>query len=227
MGLNKRLGEDWYDELGQEYITNVLSNIGYHIGIGRYNGKKVIPEAGSELTFKAFRLTPYNSVKVVIIGQDPYHTQGVFNGVAFGNGFPNDPAGKIQPSLRNIVKELYRSYGDDSVIDYSLYTWAGQGVLLLNTAHTVVTGDAGSHLDLWFPFTKRVFDVLNKKDDLIWMLWGKKAQNYSKYIYNNTHTVLTAGHPSPLNRSDPFVGSGIFVKSDEILKTNKIKWVYE
>jgi uracil-DNA glycosylase len=148
----------------------------------------------------------------------------VFNGVAFGNGFPDKQPHKIQPSLRNIKKELERSYGSEINIDWSLYSWAKQGVLLLNTAHTVIQGNAGSHLDIWKPFTEEVFHALNTKDNIIWMLWGKSAQGYSSLI-SDKHHVIFSGHPSPLNRANPFVGSGCFKYCDDILKEDKISWI--
>lgn len=216
MTVEEKLG-DW-----NKYIPeDVLLGIGAQLHVERL-GYNVLPEAGSDLTFKAFRLTPFDKVKVVIIGQDIYH-KGAFNGVAFGNGFPDNPALKLQPSLRNIIKEVESSYSKKEV-DPSLYSWAKQGVLLMNTSHTVRYGDAGSHIHIWEDFTKHILHALSKRDDIVWMLWGKYAQDYEDWIQNNTHKIIKSGHPSPLNRSNPFVGSGCFLKCDELLGENKINW---
>jgi len=115
-----------------------------------------------------------------------------------------------------------RSY--DDMPDPSLYSWAKQGVLLINTAHTVEAGNAGSHLALWEEFTATILNTVSKKDSkVIWMFFGAKAAAYD--IYKSTdHIGLYVGHPSPLNRANPFVGSGVFEECDKSLGMNKIKW---
>jgi uracil-DNA glycosylase len=220
MTIKEKLG-DWVDAIPTEQLDSVLLQIGNRLMVERqkYN---VLPEAGSELMFKAFRLTPYSKVRVVIIGQDIYQT-GAFNGVAFGNGLPHKPTTKIQPSLRNIIKEVERSYSGKTV-DPSLYHWSDQGVLLMNTGHTVRYGDAGSHIDIWADFTKLILNAICKKDNIVWLLWGKYAQEYEEFIQNKTHYVIVTGHPSPLNTTNPFVGCNCFLECDKILGKNKINW---
>lgn len=150
----------------------------------------------------------------------PYH-DGSYNGLAFGNGDRTESKLQgISPSLRNVMKEVNDEY--DSLPKSNLYEWAYQGVLLINTAHSVVKGDAGSHLHLWEDFTNNVIEALNKKDDIVWMLWGSQAHKWEKKISNETHEVIKAGHPSPLNRSNPFVGSGVFKECNKVLKKKKI-----
>jgi len=221
--IKERIGESWYNVLKDHGIDDILKDIAKWLDHER-KLVNVLPPASSDLTFKAFRLTPYDKVKVVVLGQDPYHTSGVFNGVAFGNGFPDNPAKKIQPSLLNIKKELARTYGAGINIDWSLYSWAEQGVLLLNTAHTVVEREPDTHTELWEPFTHTVFAALNEKDGVVWMLWGKRAQKYKELVTNPTHKICEAGHPSPLNRTNPFVGSGCFERVNNALK-EPINWV--
>ena len=155
---------------------------------------------------------------------DIYHDDS-FNGLAFGNGEKDNTKVK-SPSLRNILKEVKVSKAGDGV-DASLYSWSNQGVLLTNTAHTVVKGQAGSHLDLWADFTRLLLSSINSVDNVIWMLWGNQAKSYKSLIENETHEVIISGHPSPLNSSNPFVGCNCFNKCNEILETkniNKLKW---
>lgn len=215
-----RLG-NWLNHIPSKYLDPILEKIGLDLQEERKH-HRVLPEAGSELTFKAFRLTPFNKVKVVILGQDPY-PKGAFNGVAFGNGFPDKPATILQPSLRNIIKEVERTYPGE-IVDPSLYSWAEQGVLLLNTAHTVVYANPGTHIDIWADFTKHVLLALSKRDNIVWMLWGKYAHEFDIWVQNTTHHIIKTGHPSPLNRTVPFIGSDCFVQCDTILNKERINW---
>ena len=223
--LTKYFSQDWIDAIGESVINALLGNINTDLRVERQT-KEVLPEAGSPLLFQAFRETPFNSVKVVILGQDPYH-DGSYNGLAFGNGEPDkDPSERISPSLRTILKEVKSTYQEDA--HPSLYPWARQGVLLINTAHTVVKGIAGSHIPLWANFTSTVIDTLNKRDDIVWMLWGSHAQQYIPLITNRTHSIIKTGHPSPLNRTNPFYESACFSKCDTELMSRgiiPISWV--
>ena len=167
-----------------------------------------------EVIFKAFKETPLETVRVVILGQDPYH-DGSATGLAFANAKIS-----LSPSLRNIMKEVKRDIYNDAPnfkFDSSLESWAKQGVLLLNTALSVRYRDAGSHMQSWMPFTNYVLGVLGKQSpNIIYLLWGKHASNFKHMIKSNY--ILEAGHPSPLNTSTPFVGCGHFSKVNEILK---------
>lgn len=150
----------------------------------------------------------------------PYH-----NGVADGLAFSTRGKKYIPPSLRNIFKEL-----DIDPASGNLQDWASQGVLLLNTILTVEKGNALSHRDIgWTRFTSKVIEKLSEQEDnIVFMLWGKKAWEYEKYIFPfSGHLILKAGHPSPLNRTNPFVGCGHFDKANEYLKSKnrkEIKW---
>ena len=165
--------------------------------------------------FRSFIICPYNEFKVVILGQDPYYTKGVATGLCFDSDPP-------QPSLKNILKEI----GPGAIWGDEL---ANQGVLLLNTALTVLEGKPGSHLKLWEDFTLKVIEWINSSfDNIVWMLWGSYSKGYSKYVTNTTHLILKAGHPSPLNTSkDKFLGCNHFSLCNDFLESKgleKIKW---
>ena len=150
----------------------------------------VYPKRGK--TFRAFQMCPFESLKVVILGQDPYH-----DGSATGLAFANDGGGRISPSLRNIIQTVKNDFGAVDV-NPNLESWAKQGVLLLNTALTVEKGKAGSHVNMWMPFTRDFITRLSVlKPNLIWVFWGKKAQEYEKHIiYPNGHSFFRAPHPA-------------------------------
>lgn len=212
--LEKYFPEDWIAAMGAEELTEVLTTISNELVVLRET-QEILPEAGSPLLFQAFRETPYSAVRVIVVGQDPFHDRS-FNGLAFGNGSPDEfQTKKISPSLRNILKEVERSEG--LAPNPNLYSWARQGVLLINTAHSVVAGYAGSHLELWKPFTDLVIKAINKKPYVVWMLWGSKAQAYEVET-NSFHNVLIAGHPSPLNNTHPFSGCNCFQECNKLLK---------
>lgn len=168
---------EYFRKLVDQHRQNITNSIVY-------------PKRGK--TFRAFQMCPLESVKVIILGQDPYH-----DGSATGLAFANDGVGRVSPSLRNIIQTVKNDFGDVEV-STDLESWAKQGVLLLNTALTVERGKAGSHLDLWMPFTRDVITNLSlEKPHLIWVLWGKKAQEYEKHImYKAAHTILKAPHPA-------------------------------
>ena len=224
MELSKYFSKDWYTRLKSYLESDHFTQIGWRIANERET-KTIFPEKGSELLFKVFRETPFSKVKVVIMGQDPYH-DGSFDGLSFSN---RDDKITPSPSLRNILKEVERDVYNKFNINqsFSLYRWATQGVLLINTAHTVVRSYPGSHLKYWEKFTSKVIDSLNSKSNIIWLLWGNNAHKYEQYINNNTHIIIKSGHPSPLNTTHPFVGSGCFSKCNkELIKKDlvPIKW---
>ncbi len=165
--------------------------------------------------FRAFALTPYEKVKVVIFGQDPYINEGEATGLAFSIG----KTAKIPPSLRNIYKEIENNIGKPTVKDGNLEYLATQGVLLLNPILTVRKGASLSHdYSFYTELTKRLIAFLNEKDTLAYMFWGRRAQKFKKYVTNPTHLILEATHPSPLgaNRGG-FFGTNHFTKTNEYL----------
>ena len=178
-----------------------------------------------EEIFSALKLTPFNDVKVVIIGQDPYHEYGQAHGLAFSvrKGV------KLPPSLQNIYKEISDEFGYKMSNSGDLSNWAKQGVLLLNSSLTVNEGVAGSHKDYgWHIFTKKVVEECNKNlTGVVFMLWGRHAQLVGQDIDRTKHLVLTSAHPSPLSAYNGFFGNNHFKLANEYLKKQgktEINW---
>jgi len=225
MDLSKRFEVIWYNKLKHYIETDHFERKAKEINLDRKKNI-VLPPRGSDLLFKVFKVTPFNSVKVVILGQDPYHGDNQFDGLSFSNSTLDYP----QPSLSNILKEverdIYEGFNLNRITDLSLYKWAEQGVLLTNVAHTVIKGNPGSHIRYWREFTNTVIDALNNKDDVVWLLWGKFAQGYEPLITNSTHRIIKTSHPSPLGVTKaapiPFRGSKCFSKCNEYLKNSNI-----
>ena len=174
---------------------------------------RVFPEEKN--VFNALELTPFESVKVVILGQDPYHGFGQAHGLSFSvqKGTP------LPPSLKNIYKELQEDIGGELPTEGDLSHWAKQGVLLLNTILTVEEGNANSHKGKgWERLTNRLIESLNElKHPVIFILWGKPAQDKEKLITNPNHVLLKAPHPSPLSAYRGFFGSKPFSRVNDIL----------
>lgn len=165
--------------------------------------------------FNAFRLTPFDRVSVVILGQDPYHGPGQAHGLCFSVP-PHIP---VPPSLENIYKELERDFGKPRPAHGDLTTWAEQGVLLLNATLTVRAHNAGSHQNKgWEEFTDTAIRaVANEREGIVFLLWGRYAQNKEALIDADRHYVLKAPHPSPLSAHRGFIGCGHFSTTNSIL----------
>lgn len=172
--------------------------------------------------FNAFFLTPLNKVRVVLIGQDPYHDITAVGPRAMGLSFSSPRGANVPSSLRNVFKELERSIeGFQRPTHGDLTPWARQGVLLLNTSLTVEPHKAGSHQEVWMSFIIQVLRAVSATNpQCIYLLWGEKAQRLRRYI---SGTILTAGHPSGLNRNSNFIGCDHFVKVNELLNP-PINW---
>jgi len=171
--------------------------------------------------FNAFELSNFKQTKVVIVGQDPYHNEHQAHGLSF-----SVPEGvKIPPSLRNIYQELELDLGIPPNPSGSLEHWAKQGVLLLNSALTVEKNSPGSHAKTpWVDFTESVIQLLSdKKQNLVFLLWGAHAQKKIELIDQNKHLVLSASHPSPFSAYKGFFGCKHFSKTNEYLKIHKLK----
>lgn len=168
--------------------------------------------------FNAFKLTPYHSVKAVILGQDPYHEPGEAHGLSFSV----KQGVKMPPSLANIYKELKNDLGVDNGDKTDLTPWAEQGVLLLNTTLTVRRGQANSHQALgWTEFTDEVIKKLGaRKNPMVFMLWGRNARNKKTLIDTKKHLVLESAHPSPLSAYNGFFGCRHFSKTNDFLIKN-------
>ncbi len=209
--LVEEMKKDYYQEL-QAFVQKRRAEV------------RVFPEEKN--VFKALELTPFESVKVVILGQDPYHGFGQAHGLSFSvqKGTP------LPPSLRNIYKELQDDLGGELPTEGDLSDWAKQGVLLLNTVLTVEEGNANSHKGMgWETLTNRLIESLNELNHpVIFILWGKPAQDKEKLITNPSHVILKAPHPSPLSAYRGFCGSKPFSKVNEILiqqGQTPIRWI--
>lgn len=175
----------------------------------------------SELVFKAFELCDYDVLKVVIIGQDPYHGDGQAHGLAF-----SVPEGiDTPPSLKNIFKELSNDLNIPLPENGNLETWARQGVLLLNSVLTVKKNLAGSHRNIgWEKITDRIIkSISDEKENLVFILWGNYAKEKEQLINKEKHMILTAAHPSPLSAYKGFFGCKHFSKANTYLKGNGIR----
>ncbi len=184
-----------------------------------YDTKTVYPL--KENIFNALKLTPYDKVKVVIMGQDPYHGEGEAHGLSFS---VQDPT-PLPPSLKNIYKELYDDLGIKPCTSGDLTKWAKEGVLLLNSTLTVVKDTPNSHKDIgWQLFTDYIIKVLNEKEEpVVFILWGNFAKSKKAYITNPKHLVIESAHPSPFSARYGFFGSKPFSRTNEFLKKNGIK----
>lgn len=196
------------DEFEKEYyqkLRNFLKK--------EYTTQKIHPDMYH--IYEALELTPYEKVKVVILGQDPYH--GVNQ--AHGLSFSVQPGVKIPPSLNNIYKELQSDLGISPVKHGNLVSWAKQGVLLLNTVLTVREGQAYSHRGKdWEILTDKIIEKLNEREKpIVFILWGKPAQEKMKMIDKSRHIILTSAHPSPLSAHRGFLGSKPFSKTNDAL----------
>ena len=217
-----KFNNDWDDLLRDEFKKDYFIKLRKFLEEEASMGTILPPK---EEIFTAFRLTAYKDVKVVILGQDPYHGVGQSHGLAFSV----KPGVKIPPSLRNIFKELEFSTDFKTPNNGYLIEWAEQGVLSFNTVLTVREANANSHRRKgWENFTDQVIKYLNDREDpIIFMLWGNNAKDKIKMITSPNHYILTAVHPSPLSASRGFFGCNHFNKANEILlKEGKepIKW---
>ncbi len=186
-----------------------------------YSNKTIYPPKTN--LFQAFKLTPLNQVKVVIIGQDPYHNPNQANGLAFS---VNENV-TLPPSLKNIYKEIERSFGYSMSNNGALSSWAKQGVLLLNTILTVEENKPLSHQNKgWETFTLEIIKALNAlKQPICFLLFGQHAKQYEKHLNNPNHLVLKTVHPSPLSAHRGFIGSDVFKKCNDYLKDKEVSTI--
>ena len=198
------------DEKQKSYFQNALNFVKEQ----RAAGKTIYPPQNE--VFNAFKYTTFDNVKVVIIGQDPYHGPNQAHGLSFSV----KPGITPPPSLRNIFKELATDVGTTIPKDGTLIKWAKQGVMLLNTTLTVERSKPLSHAKIgWEQFTDSVIKILNdKKEGLIFLLWGAHAQRKGQIIDPNRHHILTAAHPSPFSAERGFFGCQHFSKANQLLR---------
>ncbi len=210
---------DWADALKPEYKKPYYRDLYNKINEEYANGRTIYPPADE--IFNAFHLTPLSEVKCVIIGQDPYHGEGQAHGLCFSVR----PQVDIPPSLVNIYKELNDDLGCYVPNNGYLVKWAKQGVLLLNSVLTVRAHQAFSHQGLgWEQFTDAVINILNEQDrPIVFLLWGKPAQQKAAKLNNSNHLILKAPHPSPLSAYRGFFGCKHFSMANEFLQEHGLE----
>ncbi len=213
---------DWDELLKDEFKKDYYIKLRKFL-VNEYNSKTIYPDKYN--IFEALKLTAYKDVKVVIIGQDPYHGENQAHGLAFSV----QKEVRIPPSLLNIYKELKEDCGCYIPNNGYLVSWAKQGVLLLNTSLTVVSNIANSHRNKgWEIFTDSVIkQVNNKSAPVVFLLWGNNAKSKEKYIADQRHLILKSVHPSPLSAFRGFFGCKHFSKANQFLKNTgqtEIDW---
>ena len=211
-----RLNNDWDNLLKDEFQKDYYLRIREFLK-KEYSEQTIYPNMHD--IFNALKATPYNNVKVVILGQDPYHNPGQAHGMSFSVKEGIQPP----PSLLNIYKEIESEFGIEMPKDYGyLQQWAEQGVLLLNTVLTVRENKPQSHKECgWEIFTDRIIELLNEREEpIVFLLWGSNAKSKKRLITNENHLILEAVHPSPLSAYRGFFGCGHFKKANEFLSEN-------
>ena len=211
--ITKKWDEILKDEYEKEYFVNILKTLQIE-----YRQKEIFPK--KEDVFRALRLTDYDNIKIVILGQDPYHGVGEAEGLSFS---VQDGIRK-PPSLKNIFKELKDDLGYEEPESGSLIKWAEEGVLLLNALLTVEKDKPLSHKSLgWEQFTDAIIKKINEKTTpVVFILWGNFAKSKKVYITNPNHYVIESTHPSPFSARNGFFGSKPFSKANNYLISKKI-----
>lgn len=221
--LESNLHPTWLTHLQGEFQKNYILELKAFLKKEQQQGKVIYPKTSEYLN--ALEHTHLNQVKVVLLGQDPYHGPGQAHGLCFSvcDGV------RLPPSLKNIFKELKADLGIDIRTSGNLTHWADQGVLMLNSVLTVEDGKPGSHQKKgWEQFTDKVISVVNDQcDHVVFILWGAYAQKKAAFVNREKHLILESVHPSPLSSHRGFFGSKPFSKTNHFLKTHhkaEIKW---
>jgi len=221
--MNVQIDESWKKALQEEFAKPYFENIVAFLKTEKVQGKTIYPPGS--LIFNAFKKTPFNKLKVLLLGQDPYHGKGQAMGLSF-----SVPKGvRPPPSLINIFKELHDDVGVAMPSTGDLTPWAEQGVMLLNAALTVRAGEPNSHSKLgWHQFTNAVIQkVSDEKEGIVFLLWGAFAHQKQELIDQTKHHVLKAAHPSPYSADKGFFGCRHFSKTNKFLvaqKEDPIDW---
>ncbi len=210
------LEASWLKLLREEFDSDYMRQLRVFLREEKQSGRQVYP-SGSDM-FNALNSTPFDDVKIVILGQDPYHGEGQAHGLCFSV----KPGVPVPPSLRNIYRELETDMGFDPPGHGFLQAWAQQGVLLLNSVLTVRANQAGSHQGKgWERFTDRIVALLSQhKEALVFLLWGSYAQKKGAIVDRNRHLVLQSVHPSPLSAGRGFFGNRHFSQANTYLQSH-------
>lgn len=206
------LPESWNRHLGAEFDAAYMQRLRAFLAAEKAAHKVIYPHSSN--WFRAFELTPLDQVRVVILGQDPYHGPNQAHGLCFSVR----PGVPTPPSLQNIYRELAADVGTTPVNHGFLESWARQGVMLLNSVLTVEQGNAGSHRNQgWETFTDRAIQVINECDGVVFLLWGSYAQKKADFVDRRKHLVLHSPHPSPLSAHRGFFGKRHFSQANDFL----------
>lgn len=210
------LESSWLEHIGEEFEKPYMDELRAFLQEEKQNGKAIYPP-GKQI-FNALNSTPFDRVKVVILGQDPYHGPGQAHGLCFSV----QPGVALPPSLRNVYKELAADLGLQTPNHGCLQSWAEQGVLLLNATLTVERAKAGSHQKKgWEQFTDAAIAALNEgRENLVFLLWGSYAQRKGEFIDRQRHLVLESPHPSPFSAHRGFLGNRHFSKTNDYLQAH-------
>ena len=212
--MNVKIEESWKNALASEFTKDYFKSLTDFVRNEYMSGKTVYPEPKN--IFNAFNLCPLNNVKVVIIGQDPYHEPGQAHGLCFSV----QQGVELPPSLVNIYKEIEQDIGHKSITNGDLSDWARQGVLLLNSTLTVLAHVAASHSGHgWETFTDAVIKAVNEnRKNVVYMLWGSFAQKKADFVNEQDNLILKSAHPSPLSAYRGFFGNHHFSRANEYLQ---------
>lgn len=212
--MDVKIEESWKNALASEFTKDYFKNLTDFVRSEYMSGKTVYPEPKN--IFNAFNLCPLNNVKVVIIGQDPYHEPGQAHGLCFSV----QQGVELPPSLVNIYKEIEQDIGHKSITNGDLSDWARQGVLLLNSTLTVLAHVAASHSGHgWETFTDAVIKAVNEnRKNVVYMLWGSFAQKKADFVNEQDNLILKSAHPSPLSAYRGFFGNHHFSRANEYLQ---------
>ncbi|MBR4860191.1 MAG: uracil-DNA glycosylase [Alphaproteobacteria bacterium] len=220
--MNVKIEESWKDALSAEFDKDYFIKLTDFVRGEYLSGCAIYPEAKN--IFNAFNLCPLDKVKVVIIGQDPYHEPGQAHGLCF-SVLPPTP---LPPSLQNIYKEIESDLGKKSVTNGDLTHWANQGVLLLNATLTVRAHAAASHAGRgWEEFTDAVIRAVSHRENIVYLLWGSYAQKKAAIVDSTKNLILKSAHPSPLSAYRGFFGNHHFSRANEYLSQHghtPIEW---
>ena len=218
--LKKLMAQHWIDELNEEFKSNYFMGLVDHLN--RINNLNLLCPKIDDI-FRCYNSNKLKNIKVVILGQDPYHGANQANGLAFA---VNNNI-KLPPSLKNIFIEISNDLSMNVKVNSTLENFSNQGVFLLNTSLTVVRNRPNSHKDIgWEIFTNKTIKIISqKRENIVFMLWGKSASKKRNLINEDKHLVLTTSHPSPLSAYRGFFGSKHFSKANQFLKEKNIEQI--